>query len=85
MIVKENWLVCSHKELTLQKIKPLLKLGAHICLIGTGEKYFIPQKDIVIAFARIGKSVDFMSTAAVCRTFNILAHEGRHVAAAIIV
>jgi uncharacterized protein len=39
----------------------------------------------MIAFARLGKSLDFMDSAAACRTFNILANERRNVVAAIIV
>ncbi|GGF89967.1 MULTISPECIES: Mth938-like domain-containing protein [Cysteiniphilum] len=84
-IINNNWGIKSIDELNLDTIEALIELDAHIYLLGTGATSQIPPQEIIIAFARLGKSIDFMDSAAACRTFNILANEGRRVAAAIIV
>ncbi|MDA0909948.1 MAG: MTH938/NDUFAF3 family protein [Proteobacteria bacterium] len=84
-IVNDSWGVKSIDGLSLDAIEPFIELDAHIYLLGTGATPQIPSQAIIIAFARLGKSIDFMDSAAACRTFNILANEGRRVAAAIIV
>ncbi|WP_440992590.1 Mth938-like domain-containing protein [Cysteiniphilum litorale] len=84
-IINNNWDVKSIDELHLDAIEALIELDAHVYLLGTGATSLIPPQEIIIAFARLGKSIDFMDSAAACRTFNILANEGRRVAAAIIV
>lgn len=63
-------------------------LAAHpleIALIGTGERHeFVhPRLYAALSAARIG--VEVMTTAAACRTYNILLAEGRKVAAALVV
>lgn len=84
-IINNNWDVTSIDELNLDILDSLIELDAHVYLLGTGATSQIPPQEIIIAFARLGKSIDFMDSAAACRTFNILANEGRRVAAAIIV
>lgn len=84
-IIDRKWDVHSVSKLTLEAVEPLFELNAHIHLLGTGKSGLIPPQEIIVAFARLGKSIDFMNSAAACRTFNILANEGRHVVAAIIV
>ncbi|WP_119327659.1 Mth938-like domain-containing protein [Cysteiniphilum halobium] len=84
-IVNDNWAVQFMGELNLEAIEPLIELDAHVYLLGTGATSQIPPQAIIAAFARLGRSIDFMDSAAACRTFNILANEGRHVVAGIIV
>lgn len=59
--------------------------GPDVVLLGTGQAIRFPHPRLtrVLALARIGLEV--MDTAAACRTFNILAAEGRRVTAALIV
>ena len=63
----------------------LLALEPEIVLIGTGATIRFPHPRLTRALtdARIG--VEVMDTAAACRTFNILAAEGRNVAVALLV
>lgn len=84
-IINDNWGVKSLDGLNLETIESLIELDAHVYLLGTGTTSLIPPQEIIATFARLGKSIDFMDSAAACRTFNILANEGRRVAAAIIV
>lgn len=84
-IINDNWNVNSIDNLNLEAIESLIEVDAHIYLLGTGATSLIPPQEILAAFARLGKSIDFMDSAAACRTFNILANEGRRVASSIIV
>jgi uncharacterized protein len=71
-------------ELTPAHFDFLLTLQPEIVLLGTGAAQKFPQPAHLqsLATARIG--VEAMATPAACRTFNILAAEGRNVVAAII-
>lgn len=63
----------------------LLRLEPDLVVFGTGATLRFPHPGLTRALtdARIGLEV--MDTAAACRTFNILAAEGRRVAAALLV
>jgi uncharacterized protein len=56
-----------------------------LVLFGTGEHLRFPDAKLLarLSAARIGTEV--MDTRAACRTYNILAEEGRDVAAAMII
>ena len=62
----------------------LLELEPEIVLLGTGERLRFPHPRLPnsLTMARIGLEV--MDVAAACRTFNVLAAEGRKVAAALL-
>ena len=62
----------------LDLIEPL---EAEIVLLGCGKKQLFPSAAISNAFLAKGIGLESMSTAAACRTFNILAAECRKVAA----
>ena len=83
-IITENWEPQAFEDLTIQSFSAILELDIEVVLLGTGENQHIPGNDIFKAFFQKGKSLDFMSSHAACRTFNILADEGRAVVAAII-
>jgi uncharacterized protein len=52
-----------------------------IVLLGTGATNIFPPRELTFAFARKGIGLEIMDTAAAARTFNVLANEGRRVAA----
>ncbi len=52
-----------------------------LVILGTGEKSRFPSRELMFAFARRGIGLEYMNTAAAARTFNVLAIEGRRVAA----
>jgi uncharacterized protein len=68
----------AHFEL-LAKIKP------ELVILGTGFKLRFPTAQLTkeLALHRIG--LEIMDTQAACRTYNILAGEGRHVLAALLI
>lgn len=81
----EPWPPRSVEELTEAHFAPILAHTPEIILLGTGAKLQFPSREIRIALAKLGIGVEIMDTFAACRTYNILAGEGRKVAAALLV
>jgi len=59
----------------------LLEHSPELVIVGTGKKSVFPPRELMFAFARRGVGLELMDTAAAARTFNVLAGEGRRVAA----
>jgi uncharacterized protein len=59
----------------------VLSARPEIVLLGTGRNNIFPPRELTFAFARKGIGLEVMDTAAAARTFNVLANEGRRVAA----
>lgn len=55
-----------------------------LILFGSGQRLRFPSPPWLRALADLGIGVETMDTAAACRTYNILAGEGRHVIAALL-
>jgi len=83
--IVSDWNVRDLDSLAQQDIAALASLNPELVLLGTGERLRFPGQRLlaILATARIGAEV--MDTQAACRTYNILAEEGRHVAAALII
>ena len=66
-------------NLGMQNIEPIVSMSPEVVIIGTGEKQlFLDQKiSSILTNQRIG--VEYMDTAAACRSFNILLAEERSV------
>jgi uncharacterized protein len=62
----------------------LLALAPEIVLLGTGARQRFPRPALYAALTRARIGVEAMDTAAACRTYNILAAEGRRVVAALL-
>jgi len=79
------WSIVSFAALTEADFEPLLALQPDVVLVGTGvrQRFAHPRLYAGLTAAQIG--VDFMDTAAACRTYNILAGEQRRVVAALII
>lgn len=80
------WPVKSSKSITKQSFKPLSESGfeAEFLLLGLGSEV---SDTVVLArkFEKLlGLPVEVMTTGAAARTYNVLALEGRRVAAALI-
>jgi uncharacterized protein len=79
-----EWSNATPTTLTEADMQKLLDLGTEIVLLGTGSKLRFPPGPLMRPFAPAGIGLEIMDTQAACRTFNILAAEGRKVAAAIL-
>ena len=65
-------------------MEKLTGLGTEIILLGTGNRLRFPSGALLRPFAKAGIGLDVMDLPAACRTYNILAAEGRKVAAALL-
>ena len=80
-----DWLDEQQCEPDLRAMRALASLGADIVLLGTGLRQRFPPPEHFAALTGAGIGLEVMDTPAACRTYNILASEGRLVAAALIV
>jgi len=79
--VLDDWQAKPVADLTDGDFETLLGLSPEIVLLGTGDHNVFPPRDLMFAFARRGIGLECMDTAAAARTFNVLASEGRQIAA----
>ena len=68
-------------DLSITDFDELLGGDPELIVVGTGSRNIFPPRDLVFAFARRGVGLEVMDTAAAARTFNVLAGEGRRIAA----
>ena len=70
--------------LTVTDFGFIAALSPEIVILGTGAAQRFPRPELSRALAATGVGVEVMDTRAACRTYNILATEGRKVVAAIL-
>ncbi len=76
---------CSHyDQLTGAHFAPLAALRPELVIFGSGARLRFPRPEWLQALVAQGIGLETMDTAAACRTYNILAGEGRHVVAALL-
>jgi len=83
--LKENWPPQKIAELTERHLQAVIDLQPELVLLGTGKSLEFPSPSITQSLFTKGIGVEIMDTAAACRTYNVLMHEGRKVVAALIV
>jgi len=79
-----GWTAATPATLADGDLQPLLGLGVEIVLLGTGQRLRFPPGPLLRPFAPAGIGLEVMDLQAACRTYNILAAEGRQVAAALL-
>ena len=79
------WDCARFEELGPEHFAQLAEIGAETVIFGSGARIRFPQPAWLrpLIDRRIG--LETMDTAAACRTYNILASEGRHVLAALLI
>ncbi|XFC38571.1 Mth938-like domain-containing protein [Stenotrophomonas indicatrix] len=80
----ELWPVTDVAALQVADLEPILALKPALILLGTGERQAFPPAVVMAACLSRGIGLEVMNNPAAARTFNILAGEGRKVAAAFI-
>ena len=80
-----EWPATAVSELDADRLSPLTELNLEVVLLGTGKQLSFPVADQLAALVSLGIGYEVMDSAAACRTYNILAGEGRQVGAAIII
>ena len=79
----EDWEIENPHMLTETHFRQLLALKPEIVIVGTGKKIHFADQVYTLPLTQAGIGVEFMDTAAACRTYNFLVSDGRKVAAAI--
>lgn len=78
------WHVQSFEALEAADFERLLAHAPEMVLLGTGAQQRFPHPRLSAALSAAGVGLDVMSTHAACRTYNILAGEGRRVLAVLL-
>ena len=81
----DPWPIVESSALTLVDFSHVLALKPELVVFGSGKTFRFPDPRILAAFSQARIGVEVMDTAAACRTYNVLASEGRNVAAALLV
>lgn len=81
-----DWSATSLAELTPEAFAEVFAAGGAVefVLLGTGLNNGLPPRAVRDALKAAGVGLEFMSTEAAARTYNVLASEGRRLAAALI-
>lgn len=80
-----GWAPGGFDALAREDFAALLEKEPELVLLGTGARVRFPHPKLTADLARAHVGIDAMDTAAACRTFNILAAEGRRVVAALLI
>jgi uncharacterized protein len=71
-------------DLAAGHFEPIAALKPEVVVLGTGARLKFPPPPVLAPLSRMGIGVEVMDTAAACRTYNILASDGRKVVAALL-
>jgi uncharacterized protein len=74
----------SYEELGAEHFDALAQLGVEVVIFGSGARIRFPKPAWLASLAARRIGVETMDSAAACRTYNILAQEGRDVAVALL-
>ena len=72
-------------DLAEDQLDALLSTNPEMIILGTGNRSVFPPRELIFALARRGIGLEVMDTPAAARTFNVLAGEGRRLAAVLYV
>jgi uncharacterized protein len=72
-------------QLTAEHFAQLAALKPELVIFGSGAKLRFPHPSLSESLMRARIGMETMDTLAACRTYNILAGEGRHVLAALLI
>lgn len=78
------WHCQRFEDLTCQHFEQLADLQTELVIFGSGVRLRFPAAALTRALIERQIGVETMDTQAACRTYNILAGEGRHVAVALL-
>jgi len=79
-----DWPVALPADLDEDRIEPIFGLEPEVVLLGTGALQVFPDPQLMMCFHRRGVGIEVMTTAAACRTFNVLVSERRNAVAALL-
>ena len=80
----QDWAATDALNLEAALLQPVLDLKPEIVVLGTGQAHVFPSHDSLRLLIEAGIGYELMSTAAACRTYNVLVAEDREVVAGLI-
>jgi uncharacterized protein len=80
-----DWSPRNMEELDEAALEAVLRLRPGIVLLGTGSEQRFPPSSLLAPMLTQGIGIEIMTTAAACRTYNILVAEDRPVAAGLLI
>ncbi len=83
-MIVSDWQPMNLGRVTAMDLKPALDQGPELIIVGGGTDVIAPDVELMQELAGFSVGLEYMQTQAACRTFNVLVHEGRRVAAALI-
>jgi uncharacterized protein len=83
--VFDTWCDKAVTALQCDDFADVLATEPEIVILGTGQSNIFAPRELVFAFARRSVGLEVMDSKAAARTFNVLAGEGRKVAAVLYV
>jgi uncharacterized protein len=82
--LRQAWTCQRFEDLTAEHFAQLASLEAELVLFGSGTRNRFPPAAWLAPLHARRLGLETMDTAAACRTYNILAGEGRNVVAALV-
>ena len=82
--LQAEWTLASFETLAIADFERLADLDAEIILLGTGQQLRFPAPQLLRPLIEAQKGLEVMDLPAACRTYNVLAGEGRKVAACLL-
>lgn len=80
-----DWHCARFEDLTEAHFEQLAQLQTELVIFGSGTRLRFPAAALTRALIERQIGIESMDTQAACRTYNILAGEGRHVAVALLI
>jgi uncharacterized protein len=79
-----DWQCSRFEDLTAAHFAQLAEFDAELVIFGSGQRIRFPQPAWLTPLMSKRIGLETMDTGAACRTYNILAGEGRHVVVALV-
>ncbi len=83
--VRLDWHCQSFEDLGAEHFAQLAELDVELIIFGSGARHRFPKPEWQVSLMHRRIGLETMDTQAACRTYNILAGEGRKVAAALLI
>jgi uncharacterized protein len=80
-----DWACDQFEKLTEAHFAQLAALGTELIIFGSGDRIRFPNPAWIAPLVNRQIGIETMDVHAACRTYNILAGEGRHVAVALLI
>ncbi len=81
----QAWRPQQFESLMLEDLTPLMALNPTLVIVGTGAIAQALPSAWLVPFYRCSIGIEWMNSAAACRTYQLLRAEGRRVVAAILI